>query len=134
MIKSKKASDYEGINIIDVDNEPSPHDPTNVLEIEVVRVWNRVYIWRISYQDKDILYDWLEDKELNFCCDSFPNLSTTGHLSLRGNLKENDLNIGFLDYEDLIKLATKVDAINKKYRKEKLFKEQCLDRFQEMIE
>lgn len=135
MIKSKKASDYDGINIIDVNNQPSQHDPTNVLEIEVVRVWDERYIWRISYQDKDILHDWLEDKELGFQCGGYPlYVGTTDHLTIRGHRPENDLNMWYIDYEDLIKLVTKVDAINKKYRDEKLTKEQCVNIFQEVIE
>lgn len=131
MIKSKKAGDYEGINIIDVDNEPSPHDPTNVLEIEVVRIWGKRYVWRISYQDKDILHDWLRDEELDFDCIGFPSFSEVGHLSLRGHIKENYLNMWYIDYEDLIKLSSRVDAINKKYRDEKLLKQLCVEEVQE---
>lgn len=37
----------------------------------------------------------------------------------------------YIDYEDLIKLVTKVDAINKKYRDEKLLKQLCVEEVQE---
>lgn len=133
MIKSEKARDYEGINIIDVNNEPSPHDPTNVLEIEVVRVWNERYIWRISYQDEDILHNKLEDSELGFSCIGGHPLyeGTTDYLDIRGGKHKEDLNMWYIDYEDLIKLVTKVDAINKKYRDEKLLKQLCVEEVQE---
>lgn len=127
MIKAKKVKDYEGVNLIDVNNEPTPHDPTNVLEIEVVRIWGERYVWRITYQDKDILHDSFEDKELNVSCrGGFPYFEEANVLNLRGCENNYDLKIGCVDYEGLIKLVNKVDAVNKKYRDEKLLKEQCI--------
>lgn len=129
MIKAKKVKDYEGVNLIDVNNDPTPHDPTNVLEIEVVRIWGERYVWRISYQDEDILHNKLEDKELCFdCIGGYPlYVGTTDYLSLRGGKHKEDLNMWYIDYEDLIKLAKKVDAINNKYRDKKILKEQWIN-------
>lgn len=93
----------------------------DVLKVEFKEIWCNKYVWRIAYQNEDILLrNNFEDVKLKVCSYLAPEYDNEkGILYIKGLFKERDDTLNICTVEEKEEIEKKVKLINQKYGIEK---------------